>query len=126
MNYTAKLLISASTAALGMFAVYIWLPEWTGAIGVLIGFSYVLIVEKFGPPRSFIKDISLFGLFAFTTILSYIILLLACVYILSTDQCGQMSKESFLLSSILYPAVPIVPLYIFVWLPRHFKNWLRK
>jgi hypothetical protein len=121
-----KLLISALSAALGMFAVYTWLPEWAGAVGVLIGFSYVLVVEKFSPPRSFAKDISLFGLFAFTTILSFGILLLACSYILSIDQCGPTAKESFLLSSILYPAVPVIPLYVFVWLPRHFRNWLRK
>ena len=126
MNYSTRLLICTSSAALGMFAVYTWLPEWTGAVGVVIGFSYVLIAEKFGPPRSFVKDISLFGLLASTAILSYTILLLACSYILSANQCGEMAKESFLLSSVLYPAVPVVPLYIFVWLPRHFRNWLRK
>lgn len=126
MNYITRLLICASSAALGMFAIYTWLPEWIGAVGVVIGFLYVVIVEKLGPPRSFIKDISLFGLFASTTILSYSILLLACSYILSTNQCGETVKESFLLSSILYPAVPVIPLYIFVWLPRHFRNWLRK
>lgn len=126
MNYTAKLFIWTSSAALGMFAVYTWLPEWTGAVGVLIGFLCILIVEKFVPPKRFIKDVSLFGIFISTIVLSYLILLLACNYLPAINQCGERAKDSFLLSIILYPAVSIIPIYILVWLPRHFRNWSRK
>ena len=126
MNHTAKLLLWASSAALTMFAVYAWLPEWTTATGVLIGYLCVLIVEKYVPSKGVTKDAYLFGLFGFTTIVSYLILLLACNFLPNMNQCGERAKTSLVLSNLFFVGAPILVLYIFVWVPRHFRNRLQK
>ena len=116
-----------SMAALVMVAAFLWFPESLGVLGLLFGFLLVVIIEKTVQTQSFVKDIHLFTLFVITIILSYMILLLTCSFsIVATNQCELRDKEVFLLSAVLYPAASIIPLYIFGWIPRHIRNWMRK
>jgi len=127
MSYIPNLLVRISLAALVMVADFLWFPEWVGVLGLLFGFLLVVIIEKTVQTQSFVKDIHLFTLFVFMTILSYMILLLTCSFsIVATNQCERRDKEVFLLSVVLYPAASIIPLYIFGWIPRHIRNWMRK
>jgi hypothetical protein len=114
-------------AALAMVIAFLWFPEWIGALGLLFGFLLVVVIEKTVETQSFVKDIHLFAFFGFMAILSYMILSLVCTFfIAAANQCVPTDKEVFLLSVVLYPAVSIIPLYVFGWIPRHFKNWMRK
>jgi hypothetical protein len=127
MSYIPNLLMRLSLAALVMVVAFLWFPEWLGVLGLLFGFLLVVVIEKTVQTQSFVKDIHLFTLFVFMIILSYMILMLTCSFsIVATNQCELRNKEVFLLSAVLYPAASIIPLYIFGWIPRHIRNWMRK
>ena len=127
MSYIPNLLMRVSLAALVMVIAFLWFPELLGVLNLLFGLLLVVIIEKTVQTQSFVKDIHLFTLFGFMTILSYVILLLICTFpIVDANQCEPRDKEVFLLSAVLYPAASMIPLYIFGWIPRHIRNWMRK
>jgi hypothetical protein len=127
VTYIPNLLIRVSLAALAMVIAFFWLPEWVKVFGLLFGFLLVVIIEKTVQTQNFVKDIHLFAFFGFMIILSYMILSLTCTFpIVVAIQCEPRDKEVFLLSVVLYPAASIIPLYIFGWIPRHFRNWMRR
>lgn len=127
MSYFPSLLIRVSLAALALVVAFLWFPEWVKVFGLLFGFLLVVMIEKTIQAQSFVKDVHLFALFGFMTILSYMLLSLICTFPIATaNQCEPRDKEVFLLSVVLYPAASIIPLYVFGWIPRHFRNWMRK
>jgi hypothetical protein len=126
MNYIAKLLIWTISASLIMFTIYTWLPEWTIAAGVLVGYLSILIVHKLETPKNKIKDALLLTIFTLITVSSYLILLLACYYLPYTNQCGERSKNSLLLSNIFFIGAPIFALYVFDRIPRFLRNLIRR
>jgi hypothetical protein len=126
MNYLSKLLIAAFLAAAGMVFAYLWLSEWIAPLGLLTGYLDVIVIEKWVPSKSLLKDVLLFSIFACFVFFSSMLLWILCYFIPNIVQCGALDKEVFVVSLILYPLLPISALYVFVWVPRHLRNWLRR
>ena len=125
MTSTSKLIFWVISSALIMFVAHIWLPELLSAIGLIVGFVSVVIVERLMPLDNFTKDAVLFTVYISIVALSYFVLSTACGANL-VSQCGERQKNVLLLSGIGFLGAAIIPLYVFGWIPRHIRNWMRK
>jgi len=125
MTFISKLILWVILFALILCVVYITVPGLIGIVGLIVGYISVVTVERIVPFEDFRKDLLLFGVYIFVTIISNLSLATVCSVHL-VDQCDGKYKDIFLVASIGFVGAIIAPLYLFGWIPRHIKNWMRK
>jgi hypothetical protein len=112
------LILWSAFAGVIMFLVNIWLPGFIGPVGLVIGFITITLPDRLKIQNSFVRF--MFPIVSFFLIagFSIAILSLSCrVQLISSQYCSDRSRQSFLLAN-LFIAVPIISIYLFVYLPR--------
>jgi hypothetical protein len=101
-----------------MFLGNIWLPGFIGPVGLVIGFITITLPDRLKIKNAFVYFIFPIASFFLIAGFSIALLSLSCqVQVISPQYCSNQSRESFLLAN-LFVAVPIIPICLFVYVPR--------
>ncbi len=117
MNQFTRLSLWTVGASLAMFGAHAWFPEGINAVGVVLGFLITLQVLKIKDTKPLVQDGLLLGMLFLIIVLSYILLLIACVTLPGLNQCTPGAKAALVVADVGFVGPPILALLLFVRIP---------